>query len=332
MVSVASSRFAILKIEDDEEPDNQTSKTLAKPSEKPGQSKNAKKKAKKKAKAEEERAENKELQSMLFMTKAKKGKHKAQEESSTEKQRTDSTSSEQWDDWKKRDTEFVAEVYESDLQQALLESKIEFNEERQKRVAVGDDPDRPERNRRKKAGKSGKPAPMSLEEFNAKAQTQHSDQERKLAGGGGEATDACDEKGDFFNKIADDAERIITKEQRMEQYRKNLKAYEKEAKTLQWEDVVEQKDKELEQTRAELSSLKEEFAAVKKRNKQLCFILAQGEMKEKAEVLLQMEELLAVRDEMTQQVTELHGLLEQERSKVHSLTSELQKHQKHSKK
>lgn len=44
-------------------------------------------------------------------------------------------------------------------------------------------------------------------------------------------------------------------------------------------------------------------------------------MREKAEILVDLEKLQRVRDELTDEVTNLHAQLEQERSKVHSLTS-----------
>lgn len=52
-------------------------------------------------------------------------------------------------------------------------------------------------------------------------------------------------------------------------------------------------------------------------------------VKDKAGVLLELENLQTVRNELTEEVTKLHALLEQERSKVASLQSELQQHNKH---
>lgn len=55
-------------------------------------------------------------------------------------------------------------------------------------------------------------------------------------------------------------------------------------------------------------------------------------MKDKADVLLELETLQTVRNELTEEVTKLHALLEQERSKVASLQLELQQHSKHKEK
>jgi len=82
---------------------------------------------------------------------------------------------------------------------------------------------------------------------------------------------------------------------------------------------------ELRKTKAEhikiIEDLKKELSQVKKRNKQLCFILSQAEMKEKSELLMQIEEL----NEVKEQFVQLHAELEQERSKNSALKSELAK-------
>lgn len=47
-------------------------------------------------------------------------------------------------------------------------------------------------------------------------------------------------------------------------------------------------------------------------------------MKDKADVLLELQRLNGVKNELTEEVTRLHGLLEQERSKVAALTADPQ--------
>uniref|UniRef100_A0A3Q2TUC3 G kinase anchoring protein 1 n=1 Tax=Fundulus heteroclitus TaxID=8078 RepID=A0A3Q2TUC3_FUNHE len=73
--------------------------------------------------------------------------------------------------------------------------------------------------------------------------------------------------------------------------------------------------------------LQVKYKEVKARNAQLLKMLQQGEMKDKAEILLQVEELLHIKEELSSQVTLLHAALEQERSKVKGLQSEQPKHQ-----
>lgn len=49
-------------------------------------------------------------------------------------------------------------------------------------------------------------------------------------------------------------------------------------------------------------------------------------MKGKAEIINELEKLTVIKDELTQEVSRLHGLLEQERSKVAALSNEKQLH------
>ena len=61
---------------------------------------------------------------------------------------------------------------------------------------------------------------------------------------------------------------------------------------------------------------KEQLVLVKERNKKLCKIMMSGEMKEKAEILVEAEKLRKVKDELSEELQDLHIQLEQERSKV----------------
>jgi len=99
------------------------------------------------------------------------------------------------------------------------------------------------------------------------------------------------------------------------------------ASVASYENIIEEKDKEIAELNLSNEKLKEELAAVKKRNKQFCFILAQGEMKEKSEILLQVDELTNVKNELSEELAEMHTLLEQERSKVSALKIDLVKSQ-----
>ncbi|MBN3284939.1 GKAP1 protein, partial [Polyodon spathula] len=56
-------------------------------------------------------------------------------------------------------------------------------------------------------------------------------------------------------------------------------------------------------------------------------MLQLGEMKDKAEILLQVDELMNIKQELSTQVNSLHVALEQEKSKVKGLQSDQPKHQ-----
>merc|ERR1712212_1055810 len=99
------------------------------------------------------------------------------------------------------------------------------------------------------------------------------------------------------------------------------------ASVAAYENIIDEKDKEIDKLNEVNEKLKEELAQVKKRNKQFCFILAQGEMKEKSEILLQVDELTNVKNELSEELADMHTQLEQERSKVSTLKLELTKAQ-----
>jgi len=99
------------------------------------------------------------------------------------------------------------------------------------------------------------------------------------------------------------------------------------ASVASFENIIDEKDKEITRLNEVNEKLKEELAQVKKRNKQFCFILAQGEMKEKSEILMQVDELTNVKNELSEELADMHTQLEQERSKVSSLKLELTKAQ-----
>jgi len=99
------------------------------------------------------------------------------------------------------------------------------------------------------------------------------------------------------------------------------------ASVASYENIIDEKDKEISKLSDLNEKLKEELSQVKKRNKQFCFILAQGEMKDKSEILLQVDDLTNVKNELSEELAEMHILLEQERSKVSSLKVELSKQQ-----
>jgi len=97
---------------------------------------------------------------------------------------------------------------------------------------------------------------------------------------------------------------------------------------LQYKIQLESSDAHIDVLTKEILALKEEIFEVKKRNKQLAFILAQGEMKEKSELLMQVEGVLAEKEALANQVHKLNANLAMEKSKVNQLENELKKSRK----
>eukprot|EP00794_Sanderia_malayensis_P009697 gene9697-10688_t len=99
------------------------------------------------------------------------------------------------------------------------------------------------------------------------------------------------------------------------------------ASVAQWKFDLDSKANENQELKSTIEQLKEELAEVKKRNKQLCFILGQGEMRDKSDILLQVDQLTNVKDELSAELSDMHSALEQERSKVSTLKLEIAKYQ-----
>ncbi|XP_014909492.1 G kinase-anchoring protein 1 isoform X2 [Poecilia latipinna] len=138
----------------------------------------------------------------------------------------------------------------------------------------------------------------------------------------------------FFNKVEDDVSRIIQREKRLEQFVNSPgqevntpTEHEPDPRAEQLKYELEKKDQEIKKLKKTISEWEVKYKEVKARNSQLLKMLQQGEMKDKAEILLQVEELLHIKEELSSQVTLLHAALEQERSKVKGLQSEQPKHQ-----
>ncbi|KAF4526775.1 hypothetical protein B566_EDAN012315 [Ephemera danica] len=147
---------------------------------------------------------------------------------------------------------FVSDSYEQDLHEAVLQSKLEFEQQKKLMAEAGGQPPGG-----KGSKKKSKPQTISLEQFNNPKK---------------------EEEPPELDKEE------LSKEERL---------------------FFEQMD----------------LQSVRERNAKLCSMLQEGEMKDKAKVLVEMERLQVMRQELVTEVQVLYAQLEQERSKVHALTS-----------
>ncbi|XP_041360721.1 G kinase-anchoring protein 1-like isoform X1 [Gigantopelta aegis] len=321
-ISVTHSRFAILPVEDDDDDgDNETQNASSKSNAKSNTQSAASKKKNKKKKQKQDSNISEELKHMAFGKPVRH--HRDSDKSGSVK-----PDQKQWVEWKEKDEEFTQDSYQKDLEQALLQSKQDFEKQVQKKKENGAVNGVEGKQKKKKKDK----APvMSLEQFNQlqfkKEKSIDSDDDAdspqpvittpviKTSVGEGDTH--------FFDKVDDDVVKIISKEKIQEEYKKHYAI--ESAITLKYQDELSKKDEEIAHLKSALTTLQDEFKQVKKRNKQLCVILAQGEMKDKAQVLMHVEDLTQVRDELTEQVSELNAELEKEKSKVHALKLEVEK-------
>ncbi|CAN8029336.1 unnamed protein product [Ixodes persulcatus] len=325
MAVILPSRFAVLKVEGDEPDETKTAKKPAKTgSNSDKNSQAAKPKPKKKKKPAE-----------------KDGQARAQAAGSNIKPTDKSGDKPQdWESWKKRDDQFVSEAYEQDLQQALLLSRLDYEEKKEfyeahekEAVQVGPasscDAKKPKK--KKNLIKKDKKTTMSLDEFNhlgeaaSSCEVLEAKEHPDSFGASSEKRPPVLSKEDIFDEVAKDAKTILTREQRREDLKNKQPFLVEQVRSLQFQDQLDKKDEVIAGLRADVERLTAQLHVVKLRNKQLCTILGQGEMQDKAEILRDFEEVTQVKDELTQQVTELHAALEQERSKVRSLQLELKK-------
>ncbi|CAF94924.1 unnamed protein product, partial [Tetraodon nigroviridis] len=390
-VPTTASRFALLQIDCDSDSDaSDAGKTNSKGGREAGKARqgkagasgakasqcNGKKKDKKKKKREQQQSEANELRNLAF----KKIPPKScapppcmtlsgiASELLSPASRGPNTPSDDWQQWKQRDEQITTDLYEADLEKALILSKLEFEQKQNPKTNNSPPKSQAKEGGGKKEKKKNQQAKekktVSLQDFQAEGATDHltKKQDKEDTRAANLALGIGQEER-FFNKLEDDVSRIIQQEKRREQYanshshevsisaeqerdpRAEQLKYELEKKDReidrlkkiisQWEDPraeqlkyeLEKKDREIDRLKKIISQWEEKYKEVKARNSQLLKMLQQGEMKDKAEILLQVEELLHIKEELSSQVTLLHGALEQERSKVKGLQTEQPKHQ-----
>ncbi|RUS74136.1 hypothetical protein EGW08_018091 [Elysia chlorotica] len=174
-IAVTNSRFACLKIDDDED-------EVKKPSVKQNVQQNSNTAAKKKNKKKNNK-DTEELKKLAFGRSSSGKRHPSHQNQG----KGDGGDGKDWDQWKAHDMEVVDEKFKDDLAQALLQSRLEEErkkqeaKERQERIEAGLEAP-PTREGRKKKKQKEKPQPMSLEQFKQlpKEKPVGSDSEGKL--------------------------------------------------------------------------------------------------------------------------------------------------------
>lgn len=300
------SRFACLRIEDD---DHRSQNVKSKDPKKKNDPKLPSKKSNTSNTKSDKNAKNKKISN-----------NKQPLQSAATKSKKNGNSF-QWDEWKLRDDEIVNGNYEQDLQDAILLSKLDYehNKELYKNVKEINGNTNQQPPSKKKKNKA-----MSINEF------LNSNNEKKLL-----VSDNLDihskpenESKDphFFDDVKNAAKEEFNKELIIEKRKKREVNIDKIITLAQCQEKLEEEKAKNFALQLELDKAKEEVVAVKERNRALCSILGQGEMKDKADVLLELEKLYTEKNDLTEEVTRLHVQLEQERSKVAALSSDSHKH------
>eukprot|EP00092_Neocalanus_flemingeri_P021636 GFUD01023467.1.p1 GENE.GFUD01023467.1~~GFUD01023467.1.p1 ORF type:complete len:399 (-),score=161.26 GFUD01023467.1:242-1438(-) len=262
-------------------------------------------------------------------------------------------SSTQYEEWKEKDKVLVEDNFTAAMQEAILQSKLEFEQQKalleaqERLMANGIVPDsvlaslsKEERKRVVKQQK--KPATMSLDQFNTEpapeqivadltAPTEpqvykHPRHKDRVGAVRTSPAKELREGADFFNQMDEAAVKALNREQLLESYRSQEATNGSEsALVANYREKLVEKDQQLQETKAEVKSLNNKLTEVKLRSKKLTEILMSGEMREKTEVLVQVHKLEKVRDELSSSLSFTSGQLEQERSLVHQLEIEIKK-------
>ncbi|KAL6258887.1 hypothetical protein P5V15_010833 [Pogonomyrmex californicus] len=292
MATAVPSRFAVLSLEDDDYKPKKTQKsaTTSKTN-----AKNKGDKSKQQQQQQQQQQTNKKKQN--------KGKKKKT-----------NNDDQQWEQWKQKDTMAIEETFEQELHQAILLSKLAYEEQL---VSVAKNEKEQEQN--KKPGKKSKKATMSLEEFNSMGVN------ATVAPLINESVDTKSREVDaeFFERMEKETKEEITKGKEKDILKARLNKIDDDITFAQLRVEIEKRDEIISQLRTEVHTLKEELTQVKERNKKLYQILSHGEMKDKASVLAEVAKLQEIRDELTSEVASLHAQLEQERSKTRTSSTDV---------
>ncbi|XP_053323155.1 G kinase-anchoring protein 1 [Spea bombifrons] len=343
-VPTTASRFALLQVDSSSDSDSEKTRgTRGSGKSRPtsgtsGKNTNEKKKEKRRKKKEQQHSVANELRNIAFKKIPQKSSqctsvaHIDHVSGSIPKKAQE----EDWQQWRQRDEQITSDMFEADLEKALIISKLEYEEHKKDHDSGGNGSPQSKRVNKKDKRKNNqgkdKPLTVSLKDFQSEETHNKKTEDAKLP-------PVLPQDREFFNKLEDDVSKILLKEKRKEQniYLDSAENYVsaeyvpepalKDGKTEMLKLEIEKKDTEIQQLTLVISQWETKYKEVKARNAQLLKMLQEGEMKDKAEILLQVDELLSIKNELTSQVTALHIALEQERSKVKILQAELVKYQ-----
>ncbi|TFK15564.1 Contactin-associated protein-like 4 [Platysternon megacephalum] len=344
-VPTTASRFALLQVDSGSGSDSETGKGRSgrgagKSQASGGKSTtNEKKKEKRRKKKEQQQSEANELRNLAFKKIPQKSSHGgclSQHEQTLHSPVQKDSQEENWQEWRQRDEQLTSEMFEADLEKALLLSKLEY-EEHKKDSENASPPSKSVNKKEKRKNQQGKDKPLtvSLKDFQSDINTDPLAKKHEELS----SSQTLLHDGGFFNRLEDDVHKILIREKRRDQRTDyngvdNCTSHEhsqevvlKDGKTERLKLELEKRDTEIQQLKSIITQWEVKYKEVKARNAQLLKMLQEGEMKDKAEILLQVDESQSIKNELTLQVTTLHAALEQERSKVKLLQAELTKYQ-----
>ncbi|XP_004929658.1 G kinase-anchoring protein 1 [Bombyx mori] len=297
---VVQSRFAGLMIEDDDHPTNSDEQ--------------------KHKKAKTNSAKKSELLKKPKNNNNNNNNCKTQSAGKKKKTKLGESTEAQWAQWKQKDEEMVDGNFESELHQAILLSKLDYEEKKDVYKQLKKDVDAANKVAEvsRNVKKLKKKNVMCLEQFNGIVNSTENSDVKFNHNTEDEKNSTDDDKipekdTQFFERVKIETKDALIRNKIKERIHNRLT--DEVITKIQFNETLEKKDKEIESLKEEVLKLKQELLTVKSRNKKLCSILGQGEMRDKAEVLVEVERLNSVQAELTAEIATLHSELEKERSK-----------------
>ncbi|KFQ19805.1 G kinase-anchoring protein 1, partial [Mesitornis unicolor] len=318
-VSTTASRFALLQVESDtdSEPRKGRSGQGASKSQASGgrSSTNEKKRKKRRKKKEQQQIEASELRNIAFKKIPQKSsyggclsQHKQKLHTAVQK----GSQEENWQKWRQRDEQLTSDLFEADLEKALLLSKLEYEEHKKECENVeSTSPQSKSVNKKKNQQGKDKPLTVPLKDFQSDSNTDNLAKKHEELN----SSQSSLHDGGFFNRLEDGVHRILEREKRRVQLadysetdkctsqEQNQESALKDGKTEQLELELEKKVAEIEQLKTRITQWEAKYKEVKARNAQLLKMMQEGKMKDKAEILLQVDESQVTKNELTVQVS-----------------------------
>ncbi|NXA51582.1 GKAP1 protein, partial [Nothocercus julius] len=299
-VPTTASRFALLQLDSDTDSEpgkGRSSQATGKSQASGGRlSTNEKKREKRRKKKEQQQSEANELRNLAFKKIPQKSSHGcclSQHEQTLHSPMQKDSKEENWQEWRQRDEQLTSEMFEADLEKALLLSKLEYEEHKKEYENIENtSPQLKSMNKKeKRKNQQGKDKPLTvcLKDFQSDStigipyilQEQRSAQNLLPDGG-------------FFNRLEDDVHKILKREKRRDQltdcngmdncssHERNQACREcflKDGKTERLKLELEKKDTEIQQLKNVVTQWEAKYKEVKARNAQLLKMLQEGESK-----------------------------------------------------
>uniref|UniRef100_A0A663F8D6 G kinase anchoring protein 1 n=1 Tax=Aquila chrysaetos chrysaetos TaxID=223781 RepID=A0A663F8D6_AQUCH len=314
-VPTTASRFALLQVESDSDSEpgkGRSGRGASKSQASAGRSSTSeKKRRKRRKKKEQQQSEANELRNLAFKKipqKSSYGGCLSQHEQKLHTAMQKDSQEENWQEWRQRDEQLTSEMFEADLEKALLLSKLEYEEHKKEYENVENtSPQSKSVNKKKNQQGKDKPLTVSLKDFQSDSNIDNLAKKHEELN----SSQSSSHDGGFFNRLEDDVHRILEREKRRVQLTDcgetdnctsreyNQESVLKDGKTEQLKLELEKKDAEIEQLKNTITQWETKYKEVKARNAQLLKMMQEGEMKDKAEILLQVDESQIIKNELT---------------------------------